>query len=79
MNKGGSTPSIPNPWEFKVGGNGSTIHVDSDLDNISVRIPEIGPIIDRLLVDAAVSGVLDTLLLPYTIYKQQADGSIEIN
>jgi len=32
-----------------------------------------------LLVDAAVSGVLDTLLLPYTIYKQQADGSIEIN
>ena len=44
MNKGGSTPSIPSPWEFKVGGNGSTIHVDSDLDNISVRIPEIGPI-----------------------------------
>ena len=32
-----------------------------------------------LLVDAAVSGVLDTLLLPYTIYKQQADGSIVIN
>ncbi|WP_426234722.1 YceK/YidQ family lipoprotein [Pseudomonas sp. TWP3-2] len=32
-----------------------------------------------LLVDAAVSGVLDTLLLPYTIYKQNADGSIIVN
>ncbi|CAI8935982.1 MULTISPECIES: YceK/YidQ family lipoprotein [Pseudomonas] len=32
-----------------------------------------------LVVDAAVSGVLDTLLLPYTIYKQQTDGSIVIN
>ncbi|MFW9081413.1 YceK/YidQ family lipoprotein [Pseudomonas sp. P2757] len=29
--------------------------------------------------DAAASGVLDTLLLPYTIYKQNADGSIIIN
>lgn len=44
MNKGGSTPSIPDPWDFtfKFGNDGSTIHVDSDLDNI--RIPEIGPI-----------------------------------
>ncbi|WP_207867397.1 MULTISPECIES: YceK/YidQ family lipoprotein [Pseudomonas] len=32
-----------------------------------------------LLVDAAVSGVLDTLLLPYTIYKQHTDGSMIIN
>ena len=32
-----------------------------------------------VLVDAAASGVLDTLLLPYTIYKQQADGSIIVN
>ncbi|MBX9408327.1 YceK/YidQ family lipoprotein [Pseudomonas baetica] len=32
-----------------------------------------------LLVDAAASGILDTLLLPYTIYKQQADGSIVVN
>ena len=32
-----------------------------------------------LVADAAVSGVLDTFLLPYTIYKQQADGSIVIN
>ncbi|BBP71096.1 hypothetical protein PHLH6_31000 [Pseudomonas sp. Seg1] len=30
-------------------------------------------------IDAVASGVLDTLLLPYTIYKQQADGSIVIN
>ena len=32
-----------------------------------------------LLVDAVMSGALDTLLLPYTIYKQQADGSIVVN
>ncbi|MCF4996637.1 YceK/YidQ family lipoprotein [Pseudomonas syringae] len=32
-----------------------------------------------LLIDAVLSGALDTLLLPYTIYKQQADGSIIIN
>ncbi|QHC95678.1 MULTISPECIES: YceK/YidQ family lipoprotein [unclassified Pseudomonas] len=30
-------------------------------------------------IDAVASGVLDTLLLPYTIYKQQTDGSIVIN
>jgi uncharacterized protein YceK len=29
-----------------------------------------------VLIDAVVSGALDTLLLPYTIYRQQADGSI---
>jgi uncharacterized protein YceK len=32
-----------------------------------------------LLVDAVVSGALETLLLPYTIYRQQVDGSIVIN
>ncbi|MFG6202745.1 YceK/YidQ family lipoprotein [Pseudomonas retamae] len=32
-----------------------------------------------VLVDAVVSGALDTLLLPYTIYRQQVDGSIVIN
>ncbi len=32
-----------------------------------------------VLIDAAASGVLDTLLLPYTIYKQHTDGSIFIN
>ncbi|MFJ4193473.1 YceK/YidQ family lipoprotein [Pseudomonas sp. NPDC089534] len=32
-----------------------------------------------LLIDAAASGVLDTLLLPYTVYRQQTDGSIVIN
>ncbi len=30
-------------------------------------------------MDAVVSGALDTLLLPYTIYRQQVDGSIVIN
>lgn len=29
-------------------------------------------------LDVAVSGVLDTLLLPYTLYRQNADGSIEL-
>ncbi|WP_242209050.1 MULTISPECIES: YceK/YidQ family lipoprotein [unclassified Pseudomonas] len=32
-----------------------------------------------MLIDAAASGVLDTFLLPYTIYRQHADGSIVIN
>lgn len=35
--------------------------------------------IPGLLVDAVVSGALDTLLLPYTIYRQQVDGSIVIH
>ncbi len=42
MNKGGSAPSIPKDFTLGIGGTGSTIHIDSDLDNI--RIPEIGPI-----------------------------------
>ncbi|MBK5304485.1 MULTISPECIES: YceK/YidQ family lipoprotein [Gammaproteobacteria] len=29
-----------------------------------------------VLLDVVISGVLDTMLLPYTIYRQQADGSI---
>lgn len=29
-----------------------------------------------VLIDAVISGALDTVLLPYTIYRQQADGSI---
>ncbi|RON24526.1 hypothetical protein BK660_02310 [Pseudomonas brassicacearum] len=32
-----------------------------------------------VLIDAVMSGALDTLLLPYTIYRQHADGSIAIN
>ena len=31
-----------------------------------------------VLIDAVISGALDTLLLPYTIYRQQAEGSIII-
>lgn len=41
MNKGGSTPGIPNPWTLKLGSDG-VIKVDADLDNI--RIAEIAPI-----------------------------------
>jgi uncharacterized protein YceK len=32
-----------------------------------------------VLVDVVMSGALDTLLLPYTIYRQAADGSIVID
>ncbi|RON86735.1 YceK/YidQ family lipoprotein [Pseudomonas fluorescens] len=45
-----------------------------DVDAFNYNNASIG-----LVVDAAISGVLDTFLLPYTIYKQQADGSIVIN
>lgn len=31
-----------------------------------------------VLIDVVISGALDTMLLPYTIYRQQADGSIVI-
>ncbi|MBS1800431.1 MAG: hypothetical protein JSS95_11450 [Acidobacteria bacterium] len=41
MSKGG-TPSIPNPWTIKLGSDGSTVHIDTDLDNI--HIAEIAPI-----------------------------------
>lgn len=41
MSKGG-TPSIPNPWTIKLGSDGSTVHIDTDLDNI--HIAEIAPV-----------------------------------
>jgi hypothetical protein len=41
MSKGG-TPTIPKDYTFKIGSDGTTIHVDSDLDNI--HIAEIAPI-----------------------------------
>ncbi|WCM49124.1 YceK/YidQ family lipoprotein [Pseudomonas sp. WJP1] len=31
-----------------------------------------------VLIDVILSGALDTVLLPYTLYRQQADGSIII-
>ncbi|BCX67728.1 MULTISPECIES: YceK/YidQ family lipoprotein [Pseudomonas] len=31
-----------------------------------------------VLIDVVLSGAFDTLLLPYTLYRQQADGSIII-
>ncbi|MBV7548423.1 YceK/YidQ family lipoprotein [Pseudomonas sp. PDM26] len=37
-----------------------------------------GPAPAIVLIDVVISGALDTLLLPYTIYRQQADGSIVI-
>jgi uncharacterized protein YceK len=32
-----------------------------------------------VLLDVVLSGALDTLLLPYTLYRQQADGSIMVD
>ena len=41
MGKGGGT-SIPSDYTVKVGSDGSTIHVDTDLDNIHIK--EIAPV-----------------------------------
>jgi hypothetical protein len=42
VSKGGGGVTIPNPWTILVGSNGSTITVDSDLDNIRIKeIPAI--------------------------------------
>lgn len=37
-----------------------------------------GNSIPVIAIEAVASGVLDTLVLPYTIYRQSKDGSIEI-
>lgn len=36
------------------------------------------PAMQWLLIDMSLSGVVDTALLPYTIYKQRANGSLSI-
>jgi len=41
MSKGGGV-EIPDDYTFRVGGNGSTLSVDADLDNIHIR--EIAPV-----------------------------------
>ncbi|MCP1466903.1 MULTISPECIES: YceK/YidQ family lipoprotein [unclassified Pseudomonas] len=50
---------------------------DKSLSDISLidHGPGALPII---AIEFAASGVLDTLMLPYTIYRQNKDGSIEI-
>jgi hypothetical protein len=42
MGKSTGTPSIPNPWTILLGSDGSTISIDTDLDNIHIK--EIAPI-----------------------------------
>ena len=37
-----------------------------------------GNVFPVIAIEAVASGVLDTLVLPYTIYRQSKDGSIEI-
>jgi len=39
---------------------------------------ETGFSMPGLFLDMAASGVVDTLVLPYTIYRQNRDGSIEV-
>jgi hypothetical protein len=42
MSKGGGGVNIPSDYTIKLGSDGSTIHVDSDLDNIHLK--EIAPV-----------------------------------
>jgi hypothetical protein len=42
MSKGGGGVTIPKDYTIKIGSDGSTIHVDSDLDNIHLK--EIAPV-----------------------------------
>lgn len=37
-----------------------------------------GGLLAGVLLDGAISGVLDTVVLPYTLYRQMADGNIVI-
>jgi len=37
MSKGGGSASIPTDYTYSIGGNGTTLHVDYDLDNIHVK------------------------------------------
>ncbi len=40
--------------------------------------PGSGPEIGFVGIDMAISTVTDTLMLPYTLYRQHTDGSIEV-
>lgn len=42
----------------------------------SMGISGSGPVM-FVIVDMGLSGLLDTLVLPYTVYRQNRDGSIE--
>lgn len=60
----------------------SGVYYDFCLLNAPAPAPEqpgrSGYAMPGLLIDAALCGVLDTVALPYTIYRQSRDGSIEI-
>jgi uncharacterized protein YceK len=47
--------------------------------NYSTQAPGSPAGIPFAVVDIALSGVLDTLALPYTIYRQVEDGNIELH
>jgi hypothetical protein len=42
MSKGGGGVNFPNPWDIQLGGDGSTVHIDSGLDDIAIT--QIAPI-----------------------------------
>jgi hypothetical protein len=66
MSKGGA-PEIPKDYTFKIGSDGSVIHIDSDLDNI--HIAEIAPI-----------NVSSTLAVPEPIVtKSSSDSDAKID
>ena len=50
---------------------------EKSLSNISLS-DHAGSLLPVVALEFVASGVLDTLVLPYTIYRQSKDGSIEI-
>lgn len=46
--------------------------------NVGGRDPAAPALIPLQIVDLIPSGILDTLVLPYSIYRQHADGNIDI-
>ena len=58
-----------------------TLHAEprpeASLGDISLS-SHAGALLPLTAIDFVASGVLDTVLLPYTIYRQNKDGSIEI-
>ncbi len=57
----------------------SGVYYDFCLLNAPPQPSRDGYAMPGLLIDAAVCAVLDTVALPYTIYRQNQDGSIDIS
>jgi hypothetical protein len=72
MSKGGGT-TIPSDYVFKIGSDGSTIHLDSDLDNIHIK--EIAPV--TLNSNLAVTQPIVTVATNTSDSTSKADVTIE--